>query len=59
MHRQPKVFFEEIIEAISKIEKYSKNLTLDELKKDEKLQDAIIRNLEIIGEGVKNIPIIV
>ena len=56
MQRQPKAFFDDILEAIRKIEKYSKNLSLDKLKKDEMIQDAIIRNLEIIGEAVKNIP---
>lgn len=59
MQRQPKAFFDDILEAIRKIEKYSKNLSLDKLKKDEMIQDAIIRNLEIIGEAVKNIPVAV
>ena len=34
-------------------------MSLDKLKKDEMIQDAIIRNLEIIGEAVKNIPVAV
>jgi len=59
LQRQPKAFFDDILEAIRKIEKYSKNLSLDKLKKDEMIQDAIIRNLEIIGEAVKNIPVAV
>lgn len=45
------------MESIELIEDYSKNLTGENFKKDQALQDAIIRRLEIIGEATKNIPL--
>ena len=49
------MFLKDILESISRIEKFSKGLTRDEFMKDELKQSAIIRQLEIIGEAVKNI----
>ena len=54
--RDYKLYLDDIQQAIKKIEKYTKNLTLEKLKKDELIIDGIVRNLEIIGEAVKNIP---
>lgn len=56
MKKDPKVFIGHIVESIELIEAYSEKLTADSFKKDQALQDAIIRRLEIIGEAVKNIP---
>ena len=56
MQRDYKAFFEDIMEAISKIERYTKGLTLDDFKGNEIVIDATLRNLEIIGEAAKNIP---
>ncbi len=36
--------------------RYAEGLTLDQFKADEKTYDAVVRNLEIIGEAAKNIP---
>ena len=45
------------IESIKNIENYSKNISsLKGLEKDRLRRDAIIRNLEIIGEAIKNLP---
>jgi len=49
------VFVGHIIESIELIERYSEKLTEETFKKDQGMQDAIIRRLEIIGEAVKNI----
>ena len=46
----------DIIESIEKIEKYSRNMTFDQLMEDELTRDAIIRNIQIIGEASKHIP---
>ncbi|MDO8516992.1 MAG: DUF86 domain-containing protein [Nanoarchaeota archaeon] len=43
-------------ECISFIEEYTKGLSEEEFLKDEKVQDAVIRRIEIIGEATKNIP---
>ncbi len=50
------LFLEDILEAISKIEKYTESLTFEEFQEDEKTIDAVVRNFEIIGEAVNNIP---
>jgi len=54
-NRNPKLFIADIKEAISKVELYIKNITFSEFKKDDKTVDAVVRNLEIIGEAVKNL----
>ena len=49
------IFIEHILDNINKIESFSKNMTKDELFKDEERQYAIVRAIEIIGEAAKNI----
>lgn len=56
MPRDYKTSLEDIGEAVSKIRKYTAGLSLDDLSSDEKTLDAVIRNLEVIGEAAKNIP---
>jgi uncharacterized protein with HEPN domain len=56
MPRDYKVYLEDIIEAISKIERYVANLSFEEFTRNEMVIDATIRNFEIIGEAVKRIP---
>ena len=56
MSREFKVFLNDILNAIKKIKSYTKNLSYDEFLKNSMVQDAVIRNLEIIGEAVKHIP---
>lgn len=48
-------FLTDIKEAIKRIEVYIENLNYKEFLQDIKTQDAIVRNLEVIGEAVKNI----
>ena len=45
----------DIKEAITRIESYTKHIHYPEFLKDTKVQDAVVRNLEIIGEAVKNL----
>lgn len=54
--RNWKLFISDIFESIQKIEKYTDNLSYDEFVIDEKTKDAVIRNLEIIGEADRQIP---
>lgn len=54
--RDYKLYLDDILEAAKRIEKYAKGATLKKLKKDTLVLDAIVRNLEIIGEAAKNIP---
>lgn len=48
-------FLTDIKEAIKRIEAYIDKLDYKEFLQDIKTQDAVVRNLEIIGEAVKNI----
>ena len=56
MSRDYKVFVQDILSAIKKIESYTGNLNVEKFKSNEKTIDATVRNLEIIGEAAKNIP---
>jgi len=56
MSKDFKVYLEDVMDAIAKIEKYVANLSFEEFRKNEMVIDATIRNLEIIGEAVKRIP---
>lgn len=48
-------FIEHILLCIDKIQQYTKNLTPQDFNNDELIQDAVIRNIEIIGEATKKI----
>lgn len=54
--REATLFLHDISIAIEKIRKYIHGLSYEEFLEDEKTKDAVVRNLEIIGEAVKNIP---
>ena len=56
MTKDPAIFLNHILESISNIEEFSKDLSKEQLLKDKKTQSAIIRQIEIIGEAVKNLP---
>ncbi len=55
--RTVRLFLLDIIEAIDKIKLYTQDLSYQEFMQDEKTIDAVVRNLEIIGEASKNIPV--
>lgn len=48
-------FIEHILLCIKKIQDYTGNLTEKDFNNNELIQDAVIRNLEIIGEATKKI----
>lgn len=56
MQRTYKVYLSDILEAIQNIQQYTENLSFEDIRKSKMVRDAVIRNLEIIGEAVKNIP---
>ena len=49
------VFIEHILESINAIEDFSKGIGKEELSSNRLKQSAIVREIEIIGEAVKNI----
>ncbi len=56
MRRDYRVYRDDILEAVEKIEKYTKSITFDDFVQDSKTIDAVVRNFEIIGEAAKHIP---
>ena len=56
MKRDISLYFDDIKTSIERIEEYTNNLNFEQFLKDLKTQDAVARNIEIIGEAVKNIP---
>ena len=54
--RPYKLFLEDIIASIEKIQKYTRQLSFKDFQDDSLTVDAVIRNLEIIGEAAKNVP---
>jgi uncharacterized protein with HEPN domain len=46
---------EDILGAIGKIERYTDGLTFERFQADEKTIDAVVRNLEVIGEAVRHL----
>jgi uncharacterized protein with HEPN domain len=54
--RQWKLFVSDIQSAIEKVLSYTAGMDKNQFMKDHKTYDAVLRNLEIIGEAVKNIP---
>lgn len=56
MPRDFRVYLEDILGAISKIRRYTNGLSKQALAADEKTLDAVVRNLEVIGEAVKQLP---
>lgn len=55
--RSWKLFVVDILESIKKIERYIASFSYNEFINDEKTIDAVLRNLEIIGEAANQIPI--
>ncbi|RME09631.1 MAG: DUF86 domain-containing protein [Ardenticatenia bacterium] len=53
--RTERAFLNDIQEAIHRITEYTAGMTYQTFLKDTKTQDAVVRNLEIIGEASKNV----
>ncbi|BAW96758.1 hypothetical protein NIES970_16970 [[Synechococcus] sp. NIES-970] len=56
MSRSLRLYLNDILTSIEKIQSYAKNLTYEELCEDSQTIDAIAHNLQIIGEATKQIP---
>ncbi|MDD4172310.1 MAG: DUF86 domain-containing protein [Syntrophomonas sp.] len=55
MTRNQKLYLEDMLEAITKIKRYTSTLSFDEFALNEMVIDAVIRNFEIIGEAAGRI----
>jgi uncharacterized protein with HEPN domain len=56
MSRNPRLYLEDIAFSCEKVLRYTKDITFNEFKLDDQKYDAVLRNLELIGEAAKNIP---
>jgi uncharacterized protein with HEPN domain len=56
MSRDWTFFLEDIQESCSRVLRYTTGMTFEQFKKDDKTYDAVMRNLEIIGEASKRLP---
>ena len=56
MSREYRFFLDDMRNACEKAIRYSRNLSREQFVADEKTFDAVMRDLEIIGEAAKHIP---
>ena len=55
--RSPLLLIEDMLEAAEKVAKYIDGYDFDRFVADERTADAVIRNLEIIGEAANRLPL--
>ena len=53
--RENILLLEDMLEAASKIKRYTSGLSYEQFTEDEKTIDAVIRNFEIIGEATQSL----
>ncbi len=56
MPRDFRLYVDDILEAIARIREYLSDMDLAGLAADRKTLDAVVRNLEIIGEAARSLP---
>lgn len=54
--RSADLLIDDILEAIQKVEQYIMGCSREKFLSDSKTQDAVMRNLEIIGEASRRLP---
>lgn len=53
--RDYRLYIEDILESINKIQNYTKDMSFRKFSKEEKTIDAVVRNFEIIGEATRQL----
>jgi uncharacterized protein with HEPN domain len=56
MVRDYRLYLDDIIEAVRRIKEFTNDMDFGDFKVDIKTQDAVVRNLEIIGEASGRLP---
>ena len=56
MSRTYDIYLQDIVEAIKRIESYVQDTNRFQFETDQMRFDAVVRNLEVIGESVKRVP---
>jgi len=55
MKRDDSFYLKHILNAILKIEKYTKEISQADFKRSDLIQDGVVRQIEIIGEATKHL----
>ena len=50
------LYLEDILKSAAKVQRYTDGMSFEDFLADERTLDAVVRNLEIIGEAAKNVP---
>lgn len=54
--RDTHLYLEDIRLAIERIEEYTKGMSFEKFLRDAKTIDAVVRNIEVIGEAAQHVP---
>ena len=54
--RKAKLYLKNMLDSMRKIEEYTRGLSFEKFLARKMVIDAVVRNLEIIGEAAKNVP---
>ncbi|OGA27143.1 MAG: hypothetical protein A3I01_01565 [Betaproteobacteria bacterium RIFCSPLOWO2_02_FULL_65_24] len=56
MSRDWTFYLEDIVESSTRVLDYTRGMTLDTFRNNDLVVDAVLRNLEVIGEAAKRLP---
>jgi uncharacterized protein with HEPN domain len=56
MRRTVLQYLDDILESIGNIEEDTTGISFEEFSRDRRRRDAVIRNFQVIGEAIKNLP---
>lgn len=54
-NKDNRIFLQHILDCIGKIERYLQGYDFEKFKRDEEKIDAVVRNVEVIGEAANNL----
>ena len=46
-----------MLESIEKVDRYTEGMSLEDFRGDEKTVDAVVRNISVIGEAARHVPV--
>lgn len=55
--RDVRLFLADMLDALEKIERYTAGLSHEEFWENDLVADAVVRNLEVIGEAARHVPV--
>ncbi len=56
MSRDVGVYLDDMVEALTRVVAYSRGLSREQFYADTKTVDAVVRNVEVLGEAAKRVP---